>query len=458
MLVPMFLSIYYEEAQWPAFLSAAFLALLCGGLMVFFSRSNEEIRHGEGFVIVALGWLLASIFGSLPYLFTGTVNSFSDAFFETVSGFTTTGASVLTNIEAVTKGMLFWRSLTHWLGGMGIIVLFVAVLSLFGNEAMQMFKAEVPGPVPEKIKPRIRETAKILWLTYLSLTGAQFLLLLIAGMDPFDAINHTFATLATGGFSTKNASVGAFDSPLIHWVIIIFMYLAGVNFTLYYQALRGKNLKFFWRNEEFVLYSAIIAIAIVAISINFFKAGLEYDFTAIVFQVVSIITTTGFATVDFEIWPVFPQVVLLTLIFVGGCSSSTAGSVKVGRYLILFKQVSSELRHLIHPRAVSSLKVNQKSLSADYIFNVYQYFFLYMTIVVLSTLVLTFSGTDLVTSFSAVATTLGNVGPGLGSIGPADNYAHFSGGIKIFFSFLMLLGRLEIYTLLILLFPSTWRK
>lgn len=457
MLVPMFFSIYFREAEWIAFLVSALLTIIVGGLLILYFRNNEEVRHREGFAIVTFGWFLASFFGSLPYLLTGTFHKFTDAFFESASGFTTTGASVIIDIELITNGILLWRSLTNWLGGMGIVVLFVALLSILGSDAMQIFKAEIPGPVPEKIKPRIHETARVLWMTYIALTVILFFLLWLFGMNFFDAITHTFSTIATGGFSTKNASIEAFTSPVLHWIIIIFMFLGGANFALFYQALKGKSLKVFWKNEEFLFYFGIILLAVLLVSANLFFSNQAVSFTDIVFQAVSM-TSTGYSTVDLNLWPVFAQMVLIGLMFVGGCSSSTGGSIKVGRHLALLKYTALEFKRLIHPRAVITLKLNHKPLPINTIISIYQFFFLYMFFSVMGVLALGFFGIDFLTSVYAVAASLSNVGAGLGTISTTGSLAYLSNPVKLILVFLMFLGRLELYTILVLFLPTTWRK
>lgn len=460
MALPLLWAVYYQGPDQAALLQSIVITLTSGLVIFAITKTKGEIRYREGFAVVTFGWLLASLFGALPFLLSGVCTTFPDAFFEAVSGFTTTGASILTDVEAIPKGILFWRSLTHWLGGMGIIVFLVALLSHLGAGANQMFRAEVPGPVAEKITPRISEAAKILWLTYLVMTVVLTALLLLFGMSFFDALCHTFGTLATGGFGIKNTSVGFYDSPAIQWSITIFMFLSGTNFALYYQALRGRNLKVFWRSDEFRFYSAVVLVATVLIAIYirpFYDAGEPLIRTA-AFQVVSIITTTGFSTTDFNYWAPAAQAILVTLMFVGGCSGSTSGSMKVGRILILLKQGALEIKKLIHPRAVFSLKMEGKSLPENLVLNVLQFFFLYIIIAILATIIMAATGLDLVSAFTSVAATLGNVGPGLGAVGPASNYAMLPSFGKILLSILMLLGRLEIYTVLVLFSISFWKR
>ncbi|MBO8169819.1 MAG: TrkH family potassium uptake protein [Thermoanaerobacteraceae bacterium] len=455
MILPLLWAIYYGEPVLPLLIPM----LLAGGigiLLNFLVKPKGEVRQREAFAVVSIGWLIATLFGLLPYLLSSTLTSFADAFFETMSGFTTTGASVLTNIEAVDKSILMWRSLTHWLGGMGIMVLFIAALSQLGSGGVQMFRAEVPGPSAEKLKPRIKETAKILWLIYVIISVTEIILLWLAGMSLFEAMVHTFGTMATGGFSSRNLSIGAYGS-LVHWIIIVFMFIAGANFSLYYQALKGKNLKVFWCNEEFRLYAGIVVFFSVATWVLLALWGEEMALTKAVFQVVSIITTTGYATADFDQWPGLAKGILVFLMFVGGSAGSTGGSVKVGRILLLVKNSLLELRQMVRPRAVLSLKIDNKTVSDRTVMNVTQFFFLYMALTALSTLIMLTSGVDLVTGFTSVAATLGNIGPGLALVGPAENYAFYGSGYKLFMSLLMLIGRLEIYTVLSLFIPSTWK-
>lgn len=461
MLLPLLWAIYYQENDIFAFSVTASTSIAIGLFIFFTIKPEGDIRQREGYAIVTLGWLVAAFTGSIPYLLAGTFDNFADAFFETMSGFTTTGASVLTNIEVLPHGILFWRSLTHWLGGMGIMVLFVALLSALGVGGMQMFKAESPGPVAEKIKPRISETAKILWFTYVILTIAEAILLLLAGMNLFDALSHTFGTLATGGFSTKNLSIGFYQNPVIHWIITIFMFASGANFALYYAALKGKSLKRFWESAEFRLYSIIIILAILMISANllvYTDRGIGDIITTASFQVVSITTTTGYATEDFDQWPLLSKAVIFVLLFVGGCAGSTGGSIKVGRILVLLKQSLLEFQKAIHPRAIMSLKIRGKAVPEEVVLNISQFFFIYILILFIATICMAGLGLDIISSITAVAATLGNVGPGLGQVGPAQNYSSVSTVGKYLLSFLMLLGRLELYTVLVLFLPTFWSR
>ena len=431
------------------------------GFSVFkMSSGKKELSFREGFAIVTFGWLLAAVVGALPFVFSGVLPSFIDAFFEALSGFTTTGASVISDVEIIPESILLWRGLTHWLGGMGIIVLFIAVLPQLGIGAMALFKAEVPGPVKEKILPRIRDNAKILWYIYIGISGVLFLILLFMGMDFSDAINHTFATMATGGFSTKNISIGYYDSAAVNYVLSIFMIIAGGNFSLYYLLLTGWYKDFF-KDSEFRAYIFIILASTFLIMVNIhgehFGTWSE-SFNHALFQVASIITTTGFASTDFDKWPYFSKMVLLLLMFVGGCTSSTAGAMKVSRILLLIKHGVRELNRMIHPRAIVALRMGNKVVEMGTLINVMQFFFLYIIIFVAASLVMCSLGLNIEESLSSVAATLGNVGPGFGIIGPMSNYSSIPPLGKIVLSLCMLLGRLELYTVLVMLLPRFWRE
>ncbi len=462
MVVPLLMALYFQEEEWPAFAWSAGIALAAGIPLSLCPYHNGEIRRREGYAIVTLSWVAAAIFGSLPYFLAGTFPSFADALFETVSGFTTTGASVMTDIESHSRSILFWRSLTHWLGGMGIVVLFVALLSQLGSGGLQMLQAEVPGPVAEKLKPRIQETAKILWLTYTALSAAEVLLLMAAGLSLYEAVIHTFGTMATGGFSSKNASIGHYSSPMVQWVIIIFMFLAGINFALYYQVLRHRAPFYFWRNPEFKLYGGIIAAGTVIVALDLFVTGYEpgeHLVRTAAFQVVSIVTTTGYATADFDAWPHLSRNLLFFLMFVGGCCGSTGGAIKVGRLLVLLKNGAAEIFRTIHPHAVVPVRLgNAGIIKESLVLNILQFISLYLLLFGVGTILVSLAGLRLEDAASAVAATLGNVGPGLGSVGPTQNYAHLPAAAKYLLSWLMLVGRLEIYTVLALFLRATWRK
>ncbi len=407
---------------------------------------------------------MASIFGALPFMTTGYLPSFADAWFESMSGFTTTGASVIKDVEAWPKGLLFWRSLTQWLGGIGIIALFVAIISNIGVRANQLFKAEVPGPVSDKISPRIRETARTLWKTYAIISLLCLLTLYALGMDFFDALCHTFATMATGGFSTKNASIAFYSSPWIEWAIIFFMFAAGTNFALHYMAYKKRSLKSYIKNAEFKFYVGIILVATFLIAINLTPdaggaiMGWEEKIRTAFFQVVSILTTTGFATADYNLWSPSAGVIILLLMFVGGCAGSTGGNIKPGRYLIILQRSVIELKKMIHPKAVIPLRYGGKVLKEDLIINVLQFFFLYIVFLVAGMTVMSMLGLDFISSLTASAACIGNIGPGFAQVGPTQNFSFVPAIGKVVLTLEMLVGRLEIYPLLVLFLPAFWRE
>jgi trk system potassium uptake protein TrkH len=420
----------------------------------------EAIYQREGMAIVALGWTLVGLFGALPFFFGDGFHSFTDAFFESVSGFTTTGASILTDIESVPRGLLFWRSFIQWLGGMGIIVLSVAILPFLGVGGMQLYKAEVPSPVPDKLKPRIRDTAMIMWKVYLLISAAQVFFLLLGGLSLYDALCHTFTTMPTGGFSTRNASVAAYGSGYIDGVIVFFMILAGINFSLHYQFLRGKSLAF-WRDPECRFFLATIVLLTLLVTWDLWRtlyAGMGEALRYAVFQVVSILTTTGFATADYEQWPAMSQLILLVCMFVGASAGSTGGGMKCLRIMLSFKYCYRELFCLVHPHAVTHVKIAGKRVPEEVMRSVMGFIALYLGIFVVASIVLAGLGVDFTTSFSAVAATLGNIGPGFGTIGPVENFAHLPMPGKWLLIWCMLVGRLEIFTVIILLVPEFWRK
>ncbi len=454
-------SVYYEE-KWLPILAAGLVTLSSGALVWYLTKdsSSKELRKKDGYLIVTLGWLFMSLFGTLPFILTGSIPNFTNAFFETISGFTTTGASVLSDIESMPKGVLFWRSLTQWIGGMGIIVLAVAILPILGIGGMQLFIAEAPGISPDKMKPRIKEVAKRLWFIYLGLTLAETVLLMMGGMNFFDAINHSLTTMATGGFSTKNASVAHYESPFIHYVIIIFMFLAGTNFTITYYGLKGKFKKV-WANEEFRIYFIIVGFLSICISFFVFShdwRGFEKSFRDSLFQVVSVITTTGYVTEDYTKWAPFVTIIFFLLMFLGGSAGSTAGGVKVVRHTLLFKNSFLEMKRQLHPSAVIPVRLNSSAVSRDITYNVLAFVMIYLLVYSIGVFLISFTGEDFNTTLGAVATTLGNIGPGLGEVGPVNNFASITPFGKWVLAGLMLLGRLELFTVLILFNPNFWKK
>ncbi|MGL1887950.1 MAG: TrkH family potassium uptake protein [Reichenbachiella sp.] len=455
-------SLYYGGNDLNALLLSGAVAMAIGYLLFVVSHRNrtKELKKKDGYLIVTMGWITMSLIGTLPYMLSGAIPNFTDAFFETMSGFTTTGATILTDIESVDKGILFWRSLTQWIGGMGIIVLAVAILPILGIGGMQLFVAEAPGISPDKLKPRITETAKRLWLIYVALTFTEMMLLWAGGMTFFDAINHALTTMATGGFSTKNESIAHYQSPYIQYVIIVFMFLAGTNFTLTYFALHGKFMKVL-KNEEFRYYAMLTFIAGTLISIGLYNTmgkGVEESWRDSIFQVVSIITTTGYVTADYTKWPYEIMVLIFIMMFVGASAGSTAGGVKIVRHLILFKNSVLELKRLLHPSAVIPVRFNRKAVHKDITFNILAFIMIYISIFALGSIMMAWIGVDFMTAISSVATSLGNIGPGLGDVGPVDHFGSIPVLGKWFLSLLMLLGRLELFTVLILFTPFFWRK
>ena len=460
MIFPLIYAIYYQEQVINAFILSIIITTLSGLLLRKFYSSEEPIGPKEGFAISTLGWIFAAGFGTLPFIFAGTFPSFIDAYFESMSGFTTTGASVLTPIEGNPYAILFWRDFIQWLGGMGIIVLVVAILPALGAGGMQLFKSEVPGPEPDRLKPRIKETAKLLWEVYIIISALQVACLYFTGMSLFDALTHMFGTMPTGGFTPRNLSVGAYNNPIFDTIIIVFMFIAGANFTLHYKALHG-NVKSLIKDREFLFYTGVILFSILAITTQLRLYIYNSIFTALryaSFQVVSIATTTGFVTTDYDIWPAFSKSVLLILMFVGGCAGSTGGAIKNIRVLLLLKQAYREFHKLIHPKAITPIRLGDKTVSEEVMRNITSFFFLYILIFVICTFIMSILGLDIVSAMASVAATLGNVGPGLGLVGPAQNYALIPPLGKITLILCMLLGRLEIYTVLILVIPEFWKK
>ncbi len=462
MLFPLLFSLYYQDAGILPLAESMLITMAAGFALVLIFRTPDPgvMKHREGMAIVAIGWFAAGVVGALPFWLAGTFPHAVDGIFESVSGFTTTGASVLTDIEAVPRGLLMWRSLTHWLGGMGIIVLSLAILPFLGVGGMQLYKAEVPGPTPDKLSPRIKDTALILWKVYLLFTLVEIVLLCFGGMNLFDSICHTFGTMATGGFSTKNTSVAYYNSAYIDWIITIFMFLAGANFSLHFFALRGKPLVL-WKDPEFRFYTFATLLSILAVTVCIYGKNYQSIWQSLryaSFQVVSICTTTGFATADYEIWPFLPQAILFFLMFLGGSAGSTGGGIKCMRMMVLCRHAYHELIRLVHPRAVKYVKLGGKPVPPEVISGVWGFFVLYLALFVLASFIMAALGQDVLTSFASVAACIGNIGPGLGTVGPTENYAHIPQMGKWVLTFCMLLGRLEIFTVLILFVPEFWRK
>lgn len=463
LLSPIIVAFFYGEYDLIQYFLIPVGINILVALCLFFglrSRGGLNLSIRGGFLFVTLAWITASASGALPFYLSGAIPSYTDAFFETMSGFTTTGASILTNIEAMPYSLLFWRSLTHWLGGMGIVVLTVALFPLLGIGGFQLLKAESPGPSVDKITPRITETAKILWIIYLALTVLETGLLMLGGMNLFDSLTHTFGTLATGGFSPKNTSVGFYQSGYIHVVITIFMYLAGVNFILYFKLIR-RDFRSIFRNTELKVYTAILLIATLLIALDLF--GSTYDSFAISlryagFQAASILTTTGYATADFAAWPAVSKILLFALMFIGGSAGSTGGGMKVIRIVTVIKQGFNEMRYLIYPRGVFRIHINGRAVKKDVVYVITGLVSLYIFLLVIVSIIVASAGNSILTSFSTALVTLGNIGPGFGMVGPAENYAFFPDYVKWLLSFVMMVGRLEIYTVLVLFTPVFWRS
>lgn len=463
LMIPAYLvSIFYEQNDSSAFLISFSLTFVVGFIMSKVKGSYKRIKAKDALAVVAIGWLLASFFCSLPFVISGSIPSFVDAFFETISGLTTTGSTVIKDVEILPKGILFWRSLTHWIGGMGILVFTLAILPTMGIGGFQIFKAESPGPTADKIVPRIKDTARILYTTYIAITIIQIIFLVIGGMSLFESAVHTFGTVGTGGYSTRNASIGAYNSSYIHIVITVFMILSGVNFSLYYSLAKGK-WKEVIKNEELRLYLGIIFAAGILIGLNIYMNTDGYKNIALAFrdsffQVSSIITTTGYASVDFDLWPAFSKMILLLLMFIGGCAGSTSGSVKVIRILVLAKLVKRQVAKIFHPNAYIPIKIDGKVVNDDVVTSISSFFILFIIIFVIGILVISFEGLDFESTVSAVATSIGNVGPGFGFVGPTRNFSDFSSFSKIFLSLLMLMGRLELFTIIALISPKAWKN
>jgi trk system potassium uptake protein TrkH len=458
-VLPLGIALLYGETPWPWIVSLVVLAGT-GTLTAWLARPKVRVlRPRDAYLVVAAGWIFASLAGAVPYLVTGTLGPV-DAIFESVAGFTTTGSTAMQKIEGTSAALLFWRSLTQWVGGMGIILFAVAVLPLLGIGGMQLFRVEVPGPVKDKLRPRVIETARRLWAIYVGLTALEWVALMVAGMGPFDAINHAFTTLATGGFSTRDASVGAFASPAIEWVVIVFMALAGVNFVIHYRVLT-EGWRAPSRDSELHYYVGMIAVASLVVLLVLpleHAGGVEESVRNAVFGVVSVATTTGYGTVDFELWPPLAQLVLLQLMVLGGMAGSTAGGVKSLRALIGFRALRVSVEKLVHPHAVRPVKYGGRAVPEDVVAGIWAFLTAYFAIAAFAAAIVAQAGYDLVTAASAALTALGNVGPGLGQVGPFDNFSHMPAHVKLVLSFCMLAGRLEVFTFLVLLQPGFWRR
>lgn len=459
LLLPALVSFLYGEKSGVVFLivSAVLFALyfLCGRK----KPENTRIYAKESFIIVGAAWILWSLFGALPFFITQSIPNYIDAFFETVSGFTTTGSTILQDIEILPKGVAFWRSFTHWIGGMGVLVFVLMLTSLDDENSMPLMRAEVPGPEADKLVPKARHTAKLLYQMYFALTAAEVIMLMLGGMNLYDALLHAFSTAGTGGFSNRNASVSYYDSAYIDGVITVFMILFGVNFNLYFLILI-KDWKSALKNEELRAYLGVIAAAIAVITVNILHiyGNIAHAFRYASFQVASIITTTGFYTADYEQWPELSKTILLAVMFIGACAGSTGGGIKVSRFVIICKSIRQEVRKLIHPNMVSVVKLDGKRVSAETMRGVNAYMAAYVLILVASVLLVSIDNFDFATSFSGVLTTMNNTGPGIAAVGPVENFSAFSPLSKIVFCFDMLVGRLEIFPYLLMLSPDLWRR
>ena len=474
MLLAAVVSAIYKDGAALSITLASISTMFAGVFAMYYTRGHrKEVKKKEGYIIVTFGWIVMSISGILPYIFSGAIPDITNAFFETISGYTTTGASIMDDIESMPEGILFWRSLTHWIGGMGIIVLAIAILPLLGIGGMQLFAAEAPGPSADKLHPRITDTAKRLWLIYVGYTIAETILLKLAGMSFFDAINHALATLSTGGFSTKNASVAHWnDQPMIQYIIIVFMILAGTNFVLSYFAFKGKVQRIF-KDEEFRFYLLFIAVATVIVGlVIYFQANiseltpgypmvlgkLESSFRHALFQIVAVLTTTGFVTADFTQWTSFLTIFFFGLFFVGGSAGSTSGGIKVMRHLLIIKNGVLEFKRTLHANAVIPVRYNNKTVKEEIVNNIIGFFVLYMLLFIIGAMVLGFLGLDFESAIGGAASSLGNVGPALGSLNPVSNFNSLPDLAKWWCGFLMLAGRLELFTVLILLTPYFWKR
>jgi len=462
MVLPLFVALYFHDGSAGALFISLMAACGLGGGVFLLTRGHQDLylSHRDGVAIVTLGWMAAVLTATLPYLLSGAVTSFTDAYFECMSGFTTTGASILKNVEQLPPAILFWRAQTQWLGGMGIIVLSIAILPFLGIGGMELYKAETPSPVVDKLTPRISDTAKALWKIYVLMTVFQILFLMAGGMSLYDSVCHTFATMSTGGFSTKNASVGHYQSSYIDFIIVLFMFLAGVNFSLYYKLVRGHARQFF-HDPEFRAYLCITGAIIFFVFLDVYGTIYASILDALryaAFQVVSLITTTGFVTADYEKWPVFSQQLLFICLFLGSMAGSTGGAIKIVRIVLLAKHCYLEILRIIHPHATTMVKLGKTPVSQTIMRSIWGFFLLYVGIYIVGVTALTALNLDMISAASGMATCLGNVGPALGSLGPMDNFSGVPLAGKWLLIFAMLLGRLEIYTIIVLLMPTFWRK
>lgn len=460
LIIPLLIALYYGDGDaWSFFITI----LISAPISLFLRRIKLEkkaIYAKEGFLAVGFAWILISAIGAIPFVLSKAIPNYIDAFFETVSGFTTTGATILTQIEGLPNGILFWRSFTHWIGGMGFLIFMLALIPSLGGNSIYLLKAESPGPTPGKIVPKIKETAKILYMIYLVLTVIETFFLMFAGMNLFDAVIHAMGTAGTGGFSNMNASIAAFNSPLIEWIITIFMIIFGINFALFFQIIKG-NFKGFFKNEELRYYFLMIFVSVVFITFNILginRGNIGLSIRQSAFQVSSIITSTGYATVDFNFWPTLSKVIIIMLMLVGAMAGSTGGGIKTVRIVIILKAIKREIDKIIHPKRVNSVKMDGKTIEEDVIHKVFLFVGAYIIISLIAIFIISLDNFDITTTVTSVITTMSNIGPGLEMVGPAGNFSAFSPLSKIILSFCMLAGRLEIYPMLIMFSPSIWKK
>ncbi|MDQ6950736.1 MAG: potassium transporter TrkG [Mariprofundales bacterium] len=458
-MIPLLIAVYDQSGHVMDFVWSGLIVLAIGVVMMKLSGGPiEQVSHKDGFLIVTLAWVSLALLGAVPFWMTGICHTVMDGLFESTSGLTTTGATVLVGLDYMPHSILFWRSMQEWVGGMGIIVLAVAVMPLLGIGGMQLFRAEVPGPTKDKLTARVTETAKVLWYIYLAMTLFTAVSLWLAGMGTFDAINHAMTTVAIGGFSTHDASIGYFHSQTIQYLIILFMLLAGINFTLHFAAMRkGFSPKIYWRDDEFRAYGKWLALLLFCIALLIYRNP-DVAWSDELFNVVSIATTTGFAVSDYSLWSPGVSMLLLVAMFIGGCAGSTAGGMKVVRVLLLFRQGLREVRRLIHPHGVIHVKLGSSSLTPSVMQSLWGFFVLYMVCFGVVAILVAATGVDMATSISAAAACITNTGPGFGQVGPADNYLMLPDGAKAALIFAMILGRLEIFTFFVLLVPEFWRK
>lgn len=458
--VPVAVAFFYrEEYSATSFIASAVVCLIAGAVLQSREPEDKRIYGREGFVVAALSWIVMSFFGAIPYYLTDSIPGFINCYFETVSGFTTTGATMLTEIEHLDNAILFWRCFTHWIGGMGILVFMLAVMPLSDDRTMHLMKAEAPGPLVSKLVPRVKSTAKLLYIIYIILTVLEIILLYAGGMSFFDSVIHGISTAGTGGFSNKNASIAAYNSRYFEYIITIFMLLFSVNFNLYYLMVM-RDFKNVWRNEELrtFLFIVVIATAMITFNIYDYYPTLEAAFRHAIFQVAAIMSTTGFVTANFDLWPEFSKTILFCLLFLGACAGSTAGGIKISRFIILIKMVVREIRHIVHPRSVNLIKLDGYKIDSEVTRSVASFIILYIFILLGSFIVISLNGFDFATNMTAVTTCLSNVGPGLNMAGPTENMAFFSPFSKLVLCLDMLLGRLEVFPILMLFTPSIWKK